>query len=350
MDKIGIQDWLSQAAASAQFLEMLQSTEQLFGLLEELGLSAEAWQRLTGRDLPSAVSEDVPPGLSGNDRSSAIRSTLTSNYSQLMLWLDRFEILVNVTWDNLCQLYSSKGYSSLLFHDQGLDPFQENSDFYRLRLQEGAGNRLYFTSLAGQVRLIENKEEDTLPIWQKFQDLLPELGYKKEIPTHPQQVHSLLVGINNYPSSLPSLRAPENDILQFRAYLDRQPLPAKTEMLSGAVTKANILETLSQAVEKAEVGDAVIFYFSGLGQKEQSPRLNDTIPAILTYDQQRIPIDEIVYLLCRDKEKLGDKVLPLLRELHSDKASRVYLPGAVLIAAFQTCFSRRTIPIRCIAG
>mgnify|MGYP000282725616 CR=1 FL=1 len=311
MDKIGIQDWLSQAAASAQFLEMLQSTEQLFGLLEELGLSAEAWQRLTGRDLPSAVSEDVPPGLSGNDRSSAIRSTLTSNYSQLMLWLDRFEILVNVTWDNLCQLYSSKGYSSLLFHDQGLDPFQENSDFYRLRLQEGAGNRLYFTSLAGQVRLIENKEEDTLPIWQKFQDLLPELGYKKEIPTHPQQVHSLLVGINNYPSSLPSLRAPENDILQFRAYLDRQPLPAKTEMLSGAVTKANILETLSQAVEKAEVGDAVIFYFSGLGQKEQSPRLNDTIPAILTYDQQRIPIDEIVYLLCRDKEKALQPIIIL---------------------------------------
>lgn len=311
MEKLGIQDWFSRQNASTKLLEILQSTKQLPGLLEELGLSAEAWQQLISKDLPSAVSHEIPPGLSGNDRSRAIRAALTRNYSHIMLWLDRFEILVDVKWENICQLYSSKGFSPLLFNDQGLDPFKKNSDFYRLSFQEASGNQLFFINVAGPVQIVEKTTENTLPLWQKFQDLLPELGYKKETPTHPQQVHSLLVGINKYPSALPSLRAPENDILQFRAYLDRQPLPAETEMLSGAVTKANVLETLSQIVEKAEVGDAVIFYFSGLGQKEQSPRLNDTIPAILTFDQQRIPIDEIVYLLCRDKDKALQPIIIL---------------------------------------
>lgn len=311
MEKLGIQDWFSRQNATTKLLEILQSTKQLPGLLEELGLSAEAWQQLISKDLPSAVSHEIPPGLSGNDRSRAIRAAFTRNYSHIMLWLDRFEILVDVKWENICQLYSSKGFSPLLFNDQGLDPFKKNSDFYRLSFQEASGNQLFFIHVAGPVQIVEKTTENTLPLWQKFQDLLPELGYKKETPTHPQQVHSLLVGINKYPSALPSLRAPENDILQFRAYLDRQPLPAETEMLSGAVTKANVLETLSQIVEKAEVGDAVIFYFSGLGQKEQSPRLNDTIPAILTYDQQRIPIDEIVYLLCRDKDKALQPIIIL---------------------------------------
>ena len=306
-----IQNWLSGPSASAALLEVLRRTKQLPDLLEELGVHPETWQQLTERDLPRAVSDKIPLDASDTDHSRQVQATLSSNYSNLIQWCKRLEVLINLRWENICSLYSAKSYTPLLFHEQGLNPFSEDTAFFRFSYQVGAGQQLHFRNLEGTTRIIERETEDASQLWENFQELVELLGTKKAIPAHPEQVHALLVGINDYPESLPSLRAPENDTLQFKAYLDRQPLEAHSEILSGAVTKENVIESLTKVVEKAAPGDAVIFYFSGLGQKEQSPRLNDTIPAILTFDQQRIPIDEIVYLLCQDKEKALQPIIIL---------------------------------------
>ncbi|NET37477.1 MAG: hypothetical protein F6K19_36550 [Cyanothece sp. SIO1E1] len=306
-----IQNWWSGPSASAALLEVLQGAKQLPGLLEELGVHPETWQQLTVRDLPKAVSDKASLDFGDTDYGRQVQATLSSNYSNLIQWVRRLEILINLKWENICQLYSIRTSTPLLFNGQGLNPFSEDTDFYRFSHQVGGGQQLHFTNLGGTTTIIEQGTEDTGQIWEGFQELFQLLSTKRTIPAHPEQVHALLVGINDYPESLPSLRAPENDTLQFKAYLDRQPLEAHTEMLSGAVTKKNLIETLTGIVEKSAPGDAVIFYFSGLGQKEQSPRLNDTIPAILTFDQQRIPIDEIVYLLCQDKAKALQPIIIL---------------------------------------
>lgn len=306
-----IQNWWSGPSASAALLEVLQGAKQLPGLLEELGVHPDTWQQLTVKDLPKAVSDKIPLDMGDRDHGRQVQATLNSNYSNLIQWFKRLEVLINLKWENICQLYSSRTVTPLLFNQQGLNPFSEDTDFYRFSHQEGGGQQLHFTNLDGTTRIIEQETEDTGQIWGSFQELFQLFQTKEAIPAHPEKVHALLVGINDYPESLPSLRAPENDTLQFKAYLDRQPLEAQTETLSGAVTKATIIETLSKIVEQAASGDAVIFYFSGLGQKEESPRLNDTIPAILTFDQQRIPIDEIVYLLCQDKEKALQPIIIL---------------------------------------
>ncbi len=306
-----IPNWWSGPSASAALLQVLQGAKQLPGLLEELGVHPDTWQQLTVRDLPRAVSDKVPLEIGDTDHGRQVQATLSSNYSNLIQWCKRLEVLINLKWENICQLYSAKAYTPVLFYDQALNPFSENTDFFRFSHLEGEGQQLHFTDLGGTTKIIEQGTEDTGQVWESFQELFQLLSTKKTIPAHPEQVHALLIGINDYPESLPSLRAPENDTLQFKAYLDRQPLEAQTEILSGAVTKENVIKTLTDVVEKASPGDAVIFYFSGLGQKEQSPRLNDTIPAILTFDQQRIPIDEIVYLLCQDKEKALQPIIIL---------------------------------------
>ncbi|MBX2871042.1 MAG: caspase family protein [Saprospiraceae bacterium] len=311
IENLAVQDWFSNSAATAQFLDILQRSELLSGILEELGLVPEAWQQLISKDLPHPVREEVALGTAGDERSRQIQGTLSSNYGHLIQWFDRLEILIDVKWTNICQLFSSENYTPVLFNEQALNPFQEGNNFYRLSHQVDAGSALHFNTLGRTQQVVAENEEPSAAVWGSFQELLEVFGVGKPAPAHPAQAHALLVGINNYRDPLPSLRAPENDILQFKAYLDQQPLPAQSEMLSGAVTKANIIETLRTIVEKAEPGDAVVFYFSGLGQKEESPRLNDTIPAILTFDQQRIPIDEIVYLLCQDKEKALQPIIIL---------------------------------------
>lgn len=301
LEQLKIQDGLSQAATTTQLLEIVQSAEQLPGLLEELGLSAEAWRQLAKRELPGPVADHIPLTLAGEDKIRATQAALSNNYGQLIQWFLRLEIFIDLKWENLCQLYSNRGYSPLLYHEQGLNPFAEKADFYRFIHQEDTDGQLYFRSLGGTIIPVDQETEETAQIWESFQQLLDVLGVEKAIPSHPEQVHALLVGIRIYPTSF--LRAPEQDIQRFEAYLKEQPLPAQSQVLDGPVTKAQVLESLRQLVEKASPGDAVIFYFSGLGQKEQSPNSNDTIPALLTYDQQRIPIDEIVYLLCHDKPK-----------------------------------------------
>lgn len=311
IDKLGVQDWFSSPAATGQFLEILQNSELLPGILEELGLLPDAWQQLIGKDLPQAALDNIPLGTPTEERSKQIQGTLSNNYGRLMQWFDRLEVLIDVKWTNICQLYSNENYTPVLFNEQALNPFKESNHFFRLTHQVEAGTSLHFRTLERSQQVVKENEEAAGTVWQSFQELLSVIGVSKSAPPHPAQALSLLVGINDYRDPLPSLRAPENDILQFKAYLDRQPLPAQSEMLSGAVTKANIIETLTDIVEKAAPGDAVIFYYSGLGQKEESPRLNDTIPAILTFDQQRIPIDEIVYLLYQNKEKALQPIIIL---------------------------------------
>jgi len=109
--------------------------------------------------------------------------------------------------------------------------------------------------------------------------------------TTARKIYALLVGIDNYPSPVPSLRGCVNDISSIETYLQSrvaqegyqlQLLTLKNE----AATRQAVIDGFRNHLKQAGQDDVALFYYSGHGSQEQAPpefwylepdRLDETI-------------------------------------------------------------------------
>lgn len=296
-------NWLTFPKTSREILQLLTELPSIAFLVEEIQPQLESLIRLSKTlTFPTLIDNFQSP--SNPKAEFTLQQVINQNY-QALSWLTQLECLIDQDLSKLAQLYNLRDHTPFLFKDASFNPFETTDDQYLFVQYEPSTQVITYESIEGGKTLeIGPENRPYIPLWESFQAYWASVAPAiKPNVGPPQKVHALLVGIDQYPRPLPSLQAPKADTERLKAYLERQPVPALTENLSGAVTKATIVDTLTKVIEGAETGDAVIFYFSGLGQKEQSPNPENTIPALLCYDQQRMTIDEVVYLLCRDKEK-----------------------------------------------
>lgn len=303
-DKLQQANWLTLPATSQDLQQQLVDLPFINSILESFQPQLESLGRLS-KSLPLPSLVDTYKSPKNTEAELTLQQAISQNYQVLGLWLPLLECLMDQDLSTLAQLYSLRDHTPFLFKDASFNPFETTEDQYLFVQYEPSTQVITYESIEGEKRLeIGPENRPYIPLWESFQAYWASVAPVAEPKVGPpQQVHALLVGIDQYPSPLPSLQAPKADAQRLEAYLNRQPVPALTEILSGAVTKATIVDTLTTIIDKADPGDAVIFYFSGLGQKEQSPNPKETIPALLCYDQERMTIDEVVYLLCRDTEK-----------------------------------------------
>lgn len=303
-DKLQQANWLTLPATSQELLQLLVDLPSTQSILEAFQPQLESLIRLS-KSLPLPSLVDTYRSPKNPEAEFTLQQAISQNYNILARWLPQLECLMDQDLSTLAQLYSLRDHTPFLFKDASFNPFETIEDQYLFVQYEPSTQVIIYELIEGKKRLeIGPENRPYIPLWENFQAYWASI-IPAETPNvgPPQQVHALLVGIDQYPSPLPSLQAPKADAQRLEAYLNRQPLPAFTETLGGAVTKATIVDTLAKIIDKADTGDAVIFYFSGLGQKEQSPNPKETIPALICYDGERMTIDEIVYLLCRNKEK-----------------------------------------------
>jgi hypothetical protein len=104
-------------------------------------------------------------------------------------------------------------------------------------------------------------------------------------------IYALLVGIDHYPSSIPSLRGCVNDIAAIEMYLqsrvDREGCLLQVLALKNEeATRKSVINGFRQHLSQAEAEDVALFYYSGHGSQEQTPpefwhiepdRLDETI-------------------------------------------------------------------------
>lgn len=295
--------WLSLPETSQEILQLLVELPSISSLVKEVQPQLENLIRLFKTlTFPTLIDNYQSP--SNPEAEFTLQQVINQNY-QALSWLAQLECLIDQDLSTLAQLYTLRDHTPFLFKDASFNPFETTEDQYLFVQYQPSTQVITYESIDSGKRLeIGPENRPYIPLWENFQAYWAAVTPAvKPIVGPPQQVHALLVGIDQYPSPLPSLQAPKADAKRLEAYLNRQPLPALTETLGGAVTKATIIDALSKIIDKADPGDAVIFYFSGLSQKEESPNPKETIPALVCYDQERITIDEIVYLLCRNKEK-----------------------------------------------
>jgi pimeloyl-ACP methyl ester carboxylesterase len=106
-----------------------------------------------------------------------------------------------------------------------------------------------------------------------------------------RKIYALLVGIDSYPSPIPSLRGCVNDISAIAAYLqsriaqDGYQLHSLT-LKNEEATRQEVIVGFRQHLAQAGKDDIALFYYSGHGSQEQAPpefwhiepdRLNETI-------------------------------------------------------------------------
>ncbi len=92
-----------------------------------------------------------------------------------------------------------------------------------------------------------------------------------------RNVYALLVGIDKYPASEPSLGGCVNDIKEFESYLMDRVGKAQGvglsvhTLLNEQATRQAVIDRFRNHLGKAAKGDVAIFYFSGRGSLEQTP-------------------------------------------------------------------------------
>jgi hypothetical protein len=157
-----------------------------------------------------------------------------------------------------------------------------------------------------------------------------------------KNIYALLVGINDYPSPVSSLRGCLNDLKSFRDYLeanfqnDRFKLHLRT-LEDEAATRANIIAGFDY-FEAAEDGDTCVFFFAGHGSRFLAPeafwqvesdRMNESL---VCYDSRmeggRELIDkELSYLIWRATKDKNIHFLAVTDCCHSGSNTRMEKEG-----------------------
>ncbi len=106
-------------------------------------------------------------------------------------------------------------------------------------------------------------------------------------------IHALLVGIDEYPTPIPTLHGCVNDIDAFASYLSARTggesaLKLKT-LKNAEATRTAVIDAFRTHLGQAGAGDVALFYYSGHGSREQAPeefwviepdRLDETIVCV----------------------------------------------------------------------
>jgi hypothetical protein len=151
-------------------------------------------------------------------------------------------------------------------------------------------------------------------------------------------IYGLLIGIDDYPRPIPSLRGCVNDIEAFAAYLSDRVAKDKGVALdlmllkSVEATREAVVDGFKTHLGKAQKGDIALFYYSGHGSQEQAPeefwkiepdRLDETL---VCYDS-RTPgnwdlADKELSKLIKDVAAKGPHVAVILDCCHSGSGTR----------------------------
>lgn len=90
-----------------------------------------------------------------------------------------------------------------------------------------------------------------------------------------RNIYALLVGIDQYPSPVPSLRSAINDVRALESYLQNRVLPEYPlnlqVLLNESATRQAIIEGFRNHLCQATSNDVVLFYFGGHGSQERTP-------------------------------------------------------------------------------
>lgn len=92
--------------------------------------------------------------------------------------------------------------------------------------------------------------------------------------TH-NQVFALLVGIDNYPDGVPQLKGCVNDINAIELLLNQKYQHFNInikKLLNQDATRQNLINSFRSHLCKAKSGDTVLFYYSGHGSRENTPK------------------------------------------------------------------------------
>ena len=90
-------------------------------------------------------------------------------------------------------------------------------------------------------------------------------------------IYALLIGIDDYPSPIPTLRGCVNDIEAFASYLSERVAGDKgvaiklKALKNDEATRQAVVDAFSDHLGKAKKGDVALFYYSGHGSQEQAP-------------------------------------------------------------------------------
>ena len=90
-------------------------------------------------------------------------------------------------------------------------------------------------------------------------------------------IYGLLIGIDDYPRPIPSLRGCVNDIEAFAAYLSDRVAKDKGVALNlktlknAEATRQAVVDAFRSHLGQAKKGDVALFYYSGHGSQEQAP-------------------------------------------------------------------------------
>jgi hypothetical protein len=89
------------------------------------------------------------------------------------------------------------------------------------------------------------------------------------------QLFALLIGIDNYSTPVPTLQGCVNDILAIENLLPKKYSAFDIQIekyLNEQATRINIINGFRKHLSKAKTGDTVLFYYSGHGSRENSPK------------------------------------------------------------------------------
>jgi hypothetical protein len=163
-----------------------------------------------------------------------------------------------------------------------------------------------------------------------------------------RNLYALLVGIDNYPQSVPSvprLNGCVNDITEIETYLKNQvagewKLREPKILTNEQATRQAIIDGFENYLCQAGSDDIALFYYSGHGGQEKAPeefwdlepdRLDETL---VCYDSRiegnyDLADKELSYLLAKVAEK-NPRVIVILDSCHSGSGTRNIPKGARL--------------------
>jgi Caspase domain len=151
-------------------------------------------------------------------------------------------------------------------------------------------------------------------------------------------IYALLVGIDDYPAPIPSLRGCVNDLDAFAAYLTERVAKDKGVTLSlktlrnFEATRVAVIDGFRTHLTKAQKGDVAVFCYSGHGSQEQAPEEfwkiePDHLDETLVCFDSRIPgnwdlADKELAKLINDVAAKGPHVAVILDCCHSGSGTR----------------------------
>ena len=154
-------------------------------------------------------------------------------------------------------------------------------------------------------------------------------------PSFANNYHALLVGIDHYPSPIPSLGGALSDVALLKKRLENIPQFAQTvnTLTNEQATRSNILSAWNHLIKTSQSGDTILFSFSGHGYKQ---------PDFDNDEKKRNPADQLDEMLLLSGFSFQSKQMAA-HTLLDDELDRLFkranAKGVKVIYLADTCFA-----------